>query len=118
MYLITLAIFIFFPYKCMKDENYKRKMDEFVEKINSYEKYIYEFPRDERGSTFLPYEKEKRMPKENGIYLTIRCGYMGIYTMANLWENGDWQIQVLDGSFTIAYSQDKLKDLEEMSQSL
>ena len=47
----------------------------------------------------------KRNPTEDGIYMTIRVGLTGIYKMINVWENGEWQICVLDASETIARSE-------------
>ena len=43
-------------------------------------------------------------PKKEGYYMTIRCGFSGIYTCLNEWKEGKWQMQVLDGSQTIAHS--------------
>ena len=40
----------------------------------------------------------KRNPKENGTYLTIRVGLIGIYKMINIWENNEWQIKIADAS--------------------
>ena len=50
----------------------------------------------------------KRNPTEDGTYLTIRAGLTGIYKMINVWENGRWQIEVLDASVTIARSEKPL----------
>lgn len=40
-----------------------------------------------------------------GVYLTIRCGYSGIYQCYNIWDSKEnkWVIQVADGSYTIMY---------------
>ena len=50
----------------------------------------------------------KRKPTENGTYMTIRVGLTGIYKMINVWENGEWQIGVLDASETIARSERRM----------
>lgn len=50
----------------------------------------------------------KRNPKENGTYLTICVGLIGIYKMINVWENGEWQIGVLDASEVVARSEKPL----------
>lgn len=47
---------------------------------------------------------------EDGVYMTIRCGYGGIYQTYNIWDstNGKWKVSFADGSYTIMY-----KDIEE-----
>lgn len=50
----------------------------------------------------------KKNPRENGTYLTIRVGLIGIYKMINVWENGEWQIGVLDASEVVARSEKPL----------
>lgn len=50
------------------------------------------------------YKPSNKLPKEDGFYMTIRCGYGGIYTDFNEWHEGHWIKQVLDGSNIIAYS--------------
>ena len=77
---------------------------EALEKIRSYEKRIFDFDRGENN--FVP---ARYQPKEDGIYLTIRCGFTGIYTSVNEWKDGNWQMNILDGSTTIAYSRNKLE---------
>lgn len=71
--------------------------------IKSYEKRIFDF--DRKNNNFVP---SHYPPKEDGIYLTIRCGLTGIYTHVNEWKDGKWQMGILDGSTTIAYSRNKL----------
>ena len=51
-------------------------------------------------------------PKEDGWYMTIRCGFSGIYSCLNQWKDEKWQIQVLDGSRTIAYSREQIPQEE------
>ena len=72
--------------------------------IKAYERRILDFDREEND--FVPAHYQ---PKEDGIYLTIRCGLTGIYTNINEWKDGKWQMNVLDGSTTIAYSRNKLE---------
>ena len=47
-------------------------------------------------------------PTEEGYYMTIRCGFSGIYSCLNEWKDGKWQMEVLDGSTTIAYSKEQI----------
>ena len=44
--------------------------------------------------------------------MTIRVGLTEIYKMINVWENGEWQIRVLDASETIARSEKPLTSQE------
>lgn len=50
----------------------------------------------------------KRNPKENGTYLTIRVGLIGIYKMINIWGNNEWQIKIADASEVVARSEKPL----------
>lgn len=63
------------------------------------------------------YKEGKVYPPEDGIYLTIRAGYSGIYEMINEWKNGEWQGRVLDGSFTLYWETTKLNPDEIFSNS-
>lgn len=54
------------------------------------------------GYTFY---KEGRVIDESKIYLTVRAGLSGIYTMINTYKDGNWEMQVLDGSKTIYYKE-------------
>ena len=51
-------------------------------------------------------------PKENGFYMTIRCGLSGIYSCLNEWKDDKWQMEVLDASTTIAYSKEQIPEEE------
>jgi hypothetical protein len=73
-----------------------------LEKMQTYEKTIFKF--DHAENDFKP---GKITPKEDGWYLTIRCGFPGIYTVLNEWKDGRWQMECADGSYTIAYSREK-----------
>ena len=56
--------------------------------------------------------EKNRIP--DGIYLTIRAGFDGhIYTMENEMKDGKWQVQVLDGSYTIFYKDLTFEMLKE-----
>lgn len=68
----------------------------------TYEKRIMEFNHD-----FMPMNLHK--PKDEGFYLTLRCGLTGVYQVLNQWKDGMWQMQVLDGSDTIAYSRERIQ---------
>ena len=47
-------------------------------------------------------------PKEEGFYMTFRCGLNGIYTILDEWREGKWQIGVTDDSKVIAYSKEQI----------
>ena len=47
-------------------------------------------------------------PKEEGFYMTIRCGLNGIYTHLDEWKGGHWQVRILDDSKVIAYSKEQI----------
>jgi len=75
-----------------------------VDEINSYKKKIFNFNEDEHD--FIPAQHD---PKEEGYYITIRCGLSGIYQMLNEWKNNQWAINLTDDSYTIAYDRKKVK---------
>lgn len=54
------------------------------------------------------YKLAKYPPKENGYYMTIRCGLGGIYTSLNEWQDGNWKMFVADDSAVIAYSKEQI----------
>ena len=61
------------------------------------------------------YKLAKYPPKENGYYMTIRCGLNGIYTYFDEWKNNMWQLGVLDDSSVIAYSKEQIT-LEQVKE--
>lgn len=73
------------------------------EELKSYEKKIFEFDHKDNDFRLVKYP-----PKDEGFYLTIRCGLSGIYTMVDQFKNNSWQIGVLDDSSVIAYSTNKI----------
>lgn len=75
------------------------------EELKTYDKMIFEFDKDNQEKDFKP---AHYLPKEDGFYLTIRCGLSGIYTRVNQWKDGKWQMEILDGSTTIAYSRKQI----------
>ena len=77
--------------------------DEIYKKIKSYDKKILEFDLDDNNFKPAHYP-----PKENGMYITIRCGLSGIYQTLDQYKDGEWQLRVLDGSKVIAYSKNKI----------
>lgn len=83
------------------DETIKR-LKEINKRMVEYEKSIFKF--DHAENNFKP---GNITPKEDGWYLTIRCGFQGIYTVLNEWKDGCWQMKCADGSYTIAYSKEK-----------
>lgn len=78
--------------------------DEIYKKIKSYEKKILEF--DSGENNFKPAHYP---PKEDGIYITLRCGLVGISQRLDQYKDGEWQLRVLDGSKVIAYSKNKVE---------
>lgn len=54
------------------------------------------------------YKPANYPPKEDGFYMTIRCGLGGIYYNLNEWKEGRWQLSILDGSYVIAYSKETI----------
>ena len=75
-------------------------------KIISYEKEFVRFDRGKEDTNFCPMHITP--PTEEGMYVTIRCGYTGIYQVLNEWKNGKWQMECTDGSTTIAYSRNTI----------
>lgn len=73
-----------------------------LEKMQTYEKTIFSFDHDKND-----FKPGNIKPKEDGWYITIRCGFSGIYTVLNEWKNGGWAANSTDGSYTIAYSREK-----------
>lgn len=49
------------------------------------------------------YKLAKYPPKEEGLYMTIRCGLGGIYTHLDEYKDGKWQLGIADASSVIAY---------------
>jgi hypothetical protein len=62
--------------------------------------HIFDFKGD--------YKLAKYPPKEDGYYITIKCGLGGIYTSLNEWKNGEWMVLATDDSFVIAYSKEQV----------
>lgn len=80
----------------MENEKFKKYMEE----LNSYEK---DFIRFNKENDFVLSD-----PKEDGLYLTIRCGHGGIYQVINEWKDCRWMVYTADGSKTIARSRNKI----------
>lgn len=80
------------------------KEDEIYKKIKSYDKRIFEFSHEKNN-----FKPANYTPQEDGYYVTIRCGLTGIYQTLDRYENGDWQLRVLDGSKVIAYSKNTIQ---------
>ena len=78
--------------------------DETYKKIKSYDKKILEFNSDENNFKPAHYP-----PKEDGMYITLRCGLAGISQTLDRYKDGEWQLRVLDGSKVIAYSKNKVE---------
>ena len=84
----------------VKDMSILEKAALVSHEMNEYRKTIFEFNHDDKNFKCF---REKIHPKEDGLYLTIRCGLGGIYTVLNEWQDGQWKLKILDGSTTIAF---------------
>ena len=54
------------------------------------------------------YKLAKYPPKEDGYYITVKCGLGGIYTSLNEWKNGEWMVLATDDSDVIAYFKEQV----------
>ena len=54
------------------------------------------------------YKLAKCPPKQDGYYITVKCGLRGIYTCINEWKNGEWMVLTTDDSNVIAYSKEQV----------
>ena len=100
--------------KCLYPITYSR--------LDCNEKIIEEYDEDELDFDFDKdplddktiykfngkYMLAKYPPKEDGWYMTIRCGLPGIYTCLNEWKDNKWQVEATDASDTIAYSKERI----------
>ena len=68
--------------------------------INLETEHIFDFDGD--------YKLAKYPPKEDGCYITVKCGLGGIYTSLNEWKNGEWMVLATDDSDVIAYSKEQV----------
>ena len=80
------------------------KQDEIYKKIKSYDKRILDFNHDEND--FIPAHYP---PKEDGLYVTLRCGLAGISQTLDRYKDGRWELRVLDSSKVIAYLRNKVE---------
>ena len=62
------------------------------------------------------WETAMRNPSQTGLYLTMRCGLSGIYTVIDKFDadKGQWCLNVLDSSKVIAYNPVKYKLPKEL----
>lgn len=74
----------------------------FYRWTKTFDKQLVEYNNDKLLNGCRPF-KEGKTNLENGVYLTIRAGLGGIYSMLNEWKDGHWGCKVLDDSYTIAY---------------
>ena len=68
----------------------------------TFNKKLVEYNKDKLLNGCRPF-RESKTNLENGVYLTIRAGLGGIYSMLDEWKDGHWGTRVLDNSYTIAY---------------
>lgn len=92
--------------KKQKQSDAVERAKRVYEKMKQFEKYVLEFDREDKDLDFVPMAFP---PKQNGTYLTIRCGLGGIYTAFNTWTDDHWDGMTCDAGTTIAYSRE-LKD--------
>lgn len=73
--------------------------------IKNFKKTILNANEDENNNWKLFNPNHKNDNIEPGIYLTLRCGYGGIYQIENCWDakTKDWTMKSTDGSYTIMY---------------
>ena len=81
----------------------EEKLKPLMNEIDSYKKKIFNFDREENDFIHAQHN-----PKEEGYYMTIRCGLSGIYQMINEWKDNKWQINLTDDSYTIAYTRKRI----------
>jgi hypothetical protein len=101
------------PDTCKYNPNNEDKRQQMLERVKavSEEMKTYEhtiFPFNHDNNDFKPFRK-KSHPTENGLYLTIRCGLSGIYTILNEWKDDRWQVDIVDNSETIAFCPKKVE---------
>lgn len=78
------------------------KIEEYLKETKSFQKQLYTFNRG--GNIMEDFCPIHYKPKENGRYLTIRCGFNGIYIKIDDWKDDKWELDILDSSEVIAYS--------------
>lgn len=92
---------------CGEDTMAQHKYLEKFNKVKILDTYEKGTDENNRWKLFNPLRVPEKL--ESGVYLTIRCGYSGIYQQINIWDQKkkDWEIKIADGSYTIMY-----KDIE------
>ena len=100
--------------KCLSSITYSR-LDCNGKIIEEYdeEELDFDFDKDPLDNKTIykfngEYKLAKYPPKENGFYMTIRCGLQGIYNCLNEWKDNKWQVEATDDSVTIAYSKERI----------
>ena len=100
-------------YNIMKNNEKKSKkildmeLEKLKKELESYQKNIFDFNIFDFTVDFIPAHRTN--PKESGYYITIRCGFSGIYQVVNYWRNGNWLCSRADGSQTIAFSRNPIE---------
>ena len=84
----------------------KEYLLQYLRWMKSYEKTLLSF-----GDSWKKYGKIK--PESPGIYLTVRCGFSGIYTCLNHWDGSKWGVESADGSETIAFKKEQIEENEQ-----
>lgn len=78
------------------------ELDFDIDKNPIQEKTIFSFNSE--------YKLAKHPPKEDGYYMTVRCGLGGIYTKVDKYRDGEWLTKIMDDSDVIAYSKERISE--------
>lgn len=100
----------------MEEERFRKRLEELCGNDTlAHYNYLKKFEKgilvqsgeENKWRLFNPNHKNNNL--KDGVYLTLRCGYGGIYQTYNIWNTAKqkWEIESADGSYTIMY-----KDIE------
>lgn len=88
-------------------------IDKFVSHFNTIgEEYEYlknlpkiRIDKNEDDTPWKLFNQNGKNNIEKGVYMTLRCGFGGVYQIYNVWdpEKQQWLIESADGSYTIMY---------------
>ena len=69
------------------------------------------------GKEFMGKEFKTGIPEKEDYCLTIRkSGFGDFYTFVNRFKNGNWDINIADGSTTVAYTEWRIPALEKLDE--
>lgn len=76
-------------------------IDAVDREMKKYEKRIMRFKRDDENLDFVPASKN---PDKPGMYVTLKCGRLGITQKLSQWNGTSWVARKTDeGMTTIAF---------------